>query len=120
MRKARFGLYEVQRVERGCGTQVLDVHTGQSDFVHDVASSRQLRPGDGILTRLHQNAGQWQFVGEGPLVRPELLPQMRQWIAKESRAAGQTNTDFVRANSHRMYRVLVEMHAKQYDRLKRG
>jgi hypothetical protein len=41
-----------------------------------------------------------------------------EFIERESRAAGQTSVEFVRANSHRLHRTVAELHRKRFENLK--
>jgi hypothetical protein len=70
-------------------------------FVHDRASSRQLVVWDCILARLHEFEGKTMFVGDGEGVPREFLIDFQARVARESRAAGKSDADFIAANSHR-------------------
>jgi hypothetical protein len=118
LRRARFGLYEVQSVERDHGVNLKDLCTGEEYFVHDVSSSRAMVAWDCMLTRLHDFEGDTLFVGNGSGVPRDLLPDLQKWIAGKSRAAGQSEADFVAANSHRMHRVVMDLHESRLKNLR--
>ena len=118
LRGARFGLWEVQHVETGQGVQIENLFTGDDLFVHDVSSSRSLVRWDCLLTRVQDFEGEMLFVGNGVFVPRDLLGEFRRWIEDESRAAGQTEDEFVRANSHRLHRMVYEIHGTRRDNLK--
>jgi len=118
LRGARFGLWEAQDVDMGRGVRVKNLYTGEELFVHDVSSSRVLVRWDCMLTRVEEFEGKHLFVGTGVTVPRNLLAQFRQWIADESRAARQTEEEFVRTNSHQLHRVVREFHQEQRENLK--
>jgi hypothetical protein len=105
-RAARYGLYEVQRVEEGTGIELKDVFEGDVFFVHDVSSSRELVSWDAIFSRVEEWEGRRLFTGNGVIVPRRLLPEIVSQIETESRDAGQRAAEYVRANSHRWYRLL--------------
>lgn len=108
-RKARYGLYEVERVEEGTGVQLKDQFGGESFFVHDVSSSNALVQWDAILNRVEEFEGRRLFVGNGLIVPREMLSEVVSTIERDSRQVGQTPIEYVRTNSHRWYRLLNEL-----------
>ncbi|SPE35390.1 putative SEC-C motif domain protein [Candidatus Sulfopaludibacter sp. SbA6] len=117
-RAARFGLFEVQRVEPGKGVEMKDVFAGDRFFVADVSSSRSLVQWDCVLQRVEEFEGRRMFGGLGMLVRRELLPKLVAVVEEDSRAMGRTPADYVRAYSHRWYRVVTELHQETMRDLK--
>jgi hypothetical protein len=117
LRTARLGFYEVQEVEPGRGCRVKGIYTKDAFFVHDVSSSHALVKADCLLTRIQQFEGKTLFMGTGVMVARELLAQFQAWVTEESRRAGQNEAEFVRANSHRLHRVVARMHDERFDNL---
>jgi SEC-C motif len=117
-RDARFGLFEVQSVEEGRGVELKDVCAGDRFFVHDVSSSRELVRWDCVLSRVEEFDGKRLFAGNGMIVPRQFLPDFLVLIETESRAAQQTSAEFVRANSHRLHRVIHEMHEERLANLR--
>ena len=118
LRGARYGLWEVQEIEKGWGLRVKDLYTGEEPWVHDVNSSHALVRWDCLLTRVQDFEGEALFVGTGIVAPRNFLPQFQRWIEEESRAAGQTELEFVRANSHRLHRVVYEIQKKSIENLR--
>lgn len=112
-RAARFGLFEVQSIREETGVDLKDVFAGDQFFVYDVSSSRAVVRWDCIFTRVQVFEGQRIFSGNGFMVARPLLPRLLAMVEEESRAAGETPVEFVRANSHRWYRTLKKLHQEQ-------
>jgi hypothetical protein len=112
-RAARFGLWEIQSVNEGEGVEVKDVFAGDGFFVHDVSSSRSLVRWDCILSRIHQLGGKWYFAGNSLGVPRSLVPQLTEQVERESRDAGRSPVEYLRANSHRWHLDVFEAHKKQ-------
>jgi hypothetical protein len=112
-RDARFGLYEVQRVEPERGVEVKDLYEGDVSFVQDVTTSRSANRWDVMLTRVEEFEGKRLFGGTGTLVPRGVLPELFDFIEKGRAVAGQNAAVFVRANSHRLHRLVREMQAHQ-------
>jgi hypothetical protein len=108
-RNARYGLYEVQRVEPGTGMELKDYFGEERFFVHDVSASRELVQWDTIFNRVAESEGKHVFSGNGTVVPRARLPQLAAQIEEGSRAAGQSPADYVRANSHLWYRTVKEL-----------
>lgn len=115
---ARYGFYEVQRVEEGTGVELKDVFGGEPFFVHDVSSSHQLVQWDAILNRVEDSEGRWVFSGNGVLVPRGWLSDLVSLIEKDSREAGQTPAEYLRTNSHRWYRQVKELSQRKMRDLK--
>ena len=113
MRDARYGLYEVQRVEEGRGIEVMDVFRGDRLFIDDVTSSREVVKWDCLLARVEFYGGRHVLAGNGDRVTRAGLGPLKEFVETESRKAGQTPAEFVSANAHRMHRRLVEMHRER-------
>jgi len=112
--EARYGLFEFLQVDRGHGVQARDVYTGQTEFVRDISFSKQSRKGDCFLTRTFIEGDRTEFLGTGTLVAPEIRPALHKWIAEESKAAGQPEADFVRANAYRVNAEVRRLHAEAF------
>lgn len=109
LRDSRFGLFEVERVEPGSGVQLRDIFVGDSHFVHDISSSRSLHRWDCLLVRLQFLEGRWLMTGNGINVPRNTLNALVEFVERESRKAKQDAAEFVRANSHRLHRVLRDV-----------
>jgi hypothetical protein len=116
-RASRFALLEIQRIEPGTGVEVKDVFAGDRFFVHDVSSSRSLAQWDCLLTRVQQFEDRWIFTGSGLAISRTTLPLLVARIEEECGASGARAAGYVRANSHRLHRVLNELHKEQIDGL---
>jgi hypothetical protein len=108
-RGAQFGIWEVERVERGKGVELKNLFEDEHFFVYDVSSSRSLVRWDCVVARVHQFEGKWYFVANGIVVPRSAMAQLIEKIEQESKEAGQTPAAFVRSNSHRWHRVVHEM-----------
>ncbi len=117
-RQARFGLWEVQRVEKDKGIELKDLFVGDRVFVHDVSSSRSMVRWDCVLSRIYQFEGRWYFGGNSFGVPRALLPRIMEQMESESREADQTAASFVRANSHRWHRLIAELSEQQFADLR--
>jgi hypothetical protein len=117
-RAARYGFYEVQRVEEGTGSELKDVFTGETFFVHDVSSSNELVQWDLMFSRIEQLQGRYLFSGNGVRVPRSMLAGIRELIETESRLAGRPPHEFVRANSHRWYGELKRQSKEWRENLK--
>ena len=111
--KARFSLWEVQRVEEGNGLEIKDLLEGGGFFVHDVSCSRSMARWDCVMARVHESGGVWYFAGNGLGVPRNLMRQFMERIERQSREAGQAPAAFVRTNSHCWHRVVHEMAQEQ-------
>ncbi|MGO9257552.1 MAG: SEC-C metal-binding domain-containing protein [Bryobacteraceae bacterium] len=112
MRDARYGLYEVQRVEAGRGIEVQDVYRGDRLFIHDVISSKELVKWDCLLSRVEYFEERYILAGNGQMVTRMLLGRFKEFVETESRHARQKPDEFVAANSHRIHRKLLELHSE--------
>lgn len=108
-RDARFGIWEVQRIEEGTGVELRDLLAGDQFFVHDVSCSRSVVRWDCLLGRIYRSQGRWRLAGILLTVPRPLLPQLRERIERESRESGQDAAAYVRANSHRWPRLVEEL-----------
>jgi Protein of unknown function (DUF2384) len=117
-RKARFGVWEAQRIEEGKGVEIKDLFEGDRFFVHDVSCSRSMVRWDCVLARIYQSEGRWYFAGNGFGVPRNLLPILTEQVEQESREAGESAAAFVRANSHRWHRVVEELSREQWAGLR--
>jgi hypothetical protein len=111
----RFGLYEVDSIKDGVGVDLKDLCTGDRYFVHDVTSSRSLVRWDCILARIGEYEGTWQFLANGTMVPRNLLDELLGVIESGSHEAEISRAEFVRRNSHRMFRIVEQLHR---DRLR--
>jgi hypothetical protein len=117
-REARFGIWEVQRIEPGRGVELKDLFAGEPVFVNDVSSSKSVAKWDCIVSYIHQFAGKWQFVGNGTLLNRSLLDRFRELVDEGSREAGMTAAEFVRSRSHQWHRTIGRLHDEQYNDLR--
>jgi len=108
-RDARYGLYEVERVEEGRGIHLRNLFTDETPFVHDVSSSNELVRGDCLLSRVELFEGRHEFSGNGTIVPRGQVATLIDRIKTEAKAAAQAPAEFVRANSHRLHRVVKEI-----------
>ena len=118
LRDARFGLYEVERVAPGSGIDLHDVFAGDRIFVHDVNSSRSMHRWDCLLARTQFYEGRWIFAGNGTLVPRNLLASLQEIVEREGSAAKQSPAEFVRANSHRLHRLVHELYDSHLDNIR--
>jgi hypothetical protein len=109
LRDARFGLFEVTRVEPGSGVQLRDIFMGDSRFVDDISSSNSLHRWDCLLVRLQFLEGRWIMAGDGMTVPRNTLATLLEFIERESRKPKQGAAEFVRANSHQLHRVAGDL-----------
>ena len=108
-RDARYGLYEVQRVEPGTGMELKDYFGEARFFVNDVTASRELVQWDTLFNRVAESEGKYVFSGNGTVVPRARLSELAAQIEEKSRSAGQSPADYVRANSHLWYRTVKEL-----------
>ena len=87
MRDARYGLFEVQRVEEGRGIEVRNVYRGDRFFVNDRTSSKEAVRWDCLLTRVEHFEGRYEWSGNGQAVPRNLLGPLQEFIETESRRA---------------------------------
>jgi len=106
------GVFETESVEEGRGIQLRDLATGDTIFVHDVTASRELVPGDCILSRIEDLDGKLCFVSDGFTLPPAVRDEFLKLIDKEARAAGQTRVEYVRRNGNRLYRKIRNLSDK--------
>jgi hypothetical protein len=109
LRDARYSLLEVESVEPERGVHVRNVGSGEQTFIEDLEASIPLSPGSGILVRLRLDEGRWLATGDSKVVNPDLLPAFVKSIERESETAGQSVTEYVQSNSHRLHRMLEEL-----------
>lgn len=118
MRDARLGVYEIERIERGRGVSMRDVFDGQEFFVEDITTSRESVKGSLALVRVQLLGGRYILAGNGTGVAPESLDELKEFVRRESRKAGQTEAEFVRSNGHRIRREIAEWHRRRLAGLK--
>jgi hypothetical protein len=116
-RDARFGIWEVQRVEKGTGVELKDLFSEDRFFVEDVSSSRSMVRWDCVINRIYRSEGHWYFVGDGTGVPRTLLPELLARIDREMRETGEPAAAFLRSTSHRWQRVVHELHRAQFANL---
>jgi hypothetical protein len=109
-RDARFGIFEAERVDEGRGLALRDLVSGDRFFVHDVSSSRSLVRWDCLVTRVEFFEGKWLFPGNGVLVPRQLVPELLNRIVAEAKQRGLRVAEFLRTNSHRLHRMIHELH----------
>ena len=115
---SRFGIWEVQRVEKGSGVELKDWFEQDRLFVHDVSSSRSMVQWDCVLSRVYRWREDWYFSGNGFAVPRTLMAQLAERIERESRDAAQNPAAFVRSNSQRWHREVEEFHRRQMGGLR--
>src|SRR5215831_9545261 len=109
LRDARYGLFEVERLERGAGIQVRDLGSGERLFVHDVSSSNTLARWDALLARIQSYESHWLFAGDGLIVPRELLEPLLQTIRTGSARSRKSAAGFIRNNSYWMDQILSDL-----------
>jgi hypothetical protein len=110
LRAARFGMWEVQRVEEGEGVEMKDLFEGDTFFVHDITASRAMAPGDCDVGRIVRFEDRWQFTGNGLVLPPAGRARIAEIVEAGSSAAGQSPGEFIRAKSHIWERILTRLH----------
>lgn len=112
-RDARFGLYEVEAVEEGRGIWLTDLCSDDRFFVHDVSSSRALVQWDCVVNRVEHFEGKWLFAGNGMLVPRPVVPELLSRVAAKAEKAGQSSGEFLRANIHKIRRLILDLHEER-------
>jgi hypothetical protein len=100
------GVFETEGVEEGRGIHLRDLAGGSTIFVHDVTASRQLVPGDCILSRIEELDGKLMFVSDGFSLPPAVKGEFLKLMEKEARAAGQTPSEYVRRSGNTLHRKI--------------
>jgi hypothetical protein len=100
------GVFETEAVDEGRGIHLRDLTAGDTIFVHDVTASRQLYPGDCILSRIEKLDGKLMFVSDGSTVPPAVKGALLKLIDKEARAAGLTPVEYVRRSGNTLIRKI--------------
>ena len=100
------GVFETEAVEEGRGIYLRDLAGGGSIFVHDVTASRELVPGDCILSRIEELDGKLMFVSDGFSLPPAVKGDFLKLVDKEARAAGQTPLEYVRRSGNTLHRKI--------------
>ena len=109
-RDSTYGLFEIQKVELDRGVILKDWFTSQEYFVEDVSTSRNTVLWDCILARVIGMNGRYCFGATSLSIPRRMIPEFTAYIRKQSAAAGQSVSDFMRANSHRFHSVVQELH----------
>jgi SEC-C motif len=112
-RDARFGLYEAEVVEEGRGVALRDLCSGDRYFVHDVKASRSLVRWDCLVSRVEYFEGKWLFGGNGTVVPRPLVPELLLRIVAEAKKTGQGSVEFLRSNSHKLHRMITDLHQER-------
>ena len=107
-RDSRFGFFEVHRVEEGIGLEVKDIFSGDLIFVEE-PSDYPLFPGDYVLGRIEEFEGVSKLGAHALHLSGPLFLAMAEMIGEDSRAMGQEPAAYVRANTHRWYRLASEI-----------
>jgi len=111
-RDSRFGFWEVRRVEEGTGFEVKDVFAGDLVFVDEPSLDYPLAPGDYLVGRIEEFEGLSKFGPHALHLSGPLFLAMAEMIEEDSRAMGQEPAAYVRANTHRWYRLVRETAAR--------
>ena len=106
------GVFEVETVEEGRGIHLRDLASGDTLFVSDITASRELVPGDCILSRIEALDGKSMFVSDGFSVPPAVKDDFLKLVDKEARAAGQTRVEYVRRSGNLLYRKIRNLSDK--------
>jgi hypothetical protein len=117
-RDLRYGLWEVQRIEKGRGAEIQDVFSGDSLFVADVNLSNSGSQWDCLIGRMHRWKGQWIFAGNGLLVPRGHLNALRERVEAGSRDTGMSAAEYFRSRSHQWRREIVGMADRFKENLK--
>src|SRR6266576_4371931 len=100
------GVFETEAVEEGRGIHLRDLTGGGAIFVHDVTASRQLVPGDCILSRIEELDGKLMFVSDGFSLPPAVKSDFLKLVDREARAAGQASLEYVRRSGNTLQRKI--------------
>ena len=104
-RDSKYGLFEVESAEDG-GVQLTDFYTGAGVLVTKTDDAHELKPGNRILARTEERRGVVTFAEDPIPVGPEELEALQQFVQTEIKMTGQTPSEFLRANIHRVHRVV--------------
>lgn len=121
---APIGIWEVQSVERGIGSQMKELLTGRERFIYDAASSQTLSPGLSLLGYVVDVDGISFFAGihTRPLLPAETAAVVRE-IRKLARVRTRPVPDDFLADSDRQldvvdhWRMAIEMGEDAFDRM---
>ncbi len=108
-RDSRYGLFTVRKVTGDFSCELEDMCGGDTVVVDRMEAASDCRPGEHFFARIEHWRGRVEFSGEPLPVASDALPALQKFIAAESRAAGQTPAEFVRANIPRLHRLLGDM-----------
>jgi hypothetical protein len=100
------GVFETESVDEGRGIHLRDLAEGDTIFVHDVTASRELLPGDCIVSRIEELDGKLMFVSDGSTIPPAVKGEFLKLIDKEARAAGLTRVEYVRRSGNTLCRKI--------------
>jgi hypothetical protein len=118
MRDARFGLYEMVKIEKGRGVHMRDAFDGATFFVEDITTSREQVKGSYGLVRVQFLDGRYILAGNGTMVHPDAAEELKEFVRKESRKARQGEAEFVRAHSHTLRQWVAGWHQRRMENLR--
>jgi hypothetical protein len=117
-RDARYGLWEIQRVEKGRGIEVKDYFGDECLFVSDKSSSRQAVQWDCVIGYFIRREDHWEFFSDGVRVPRNLVRVLADQVEAGSREAGVSASDYFRTKSHQWRRAAEEAGRAWRDNLR--
>jgi hypothetical protein len=106
-RDARYGFFEVTAVKTGESLQFTDLFTGDVVQLPDLRA----RPEDiegVVLARIAKHGDEFSFLHDAISVPRRVVPALKEFIENGAESAGQTPAEFVRAQTHRLHRIVEE------------
>ena len=103
-RDSRYGLFSVESVETEA--RLKDVVSGDIVLAGTQNVEAEITSGSHLLARIEIRGGRAAFSEDPLMVPPESLPELESFIAAETAARGQAPAEFMRANIHRLHRLL--------------
>lgn len=118
--RSRYSIYEVVRVEKGIGVEVMDLLRGEAAFVHSVGAFQDLRPSERLLTRLRGEGSTMVFSAIGGLIAESVHEPFLEWVKQDRAATGLEWNEYLRANSHRLSMKYQRFMKESMDSLRVG
>jgi tetratricopeptide (TPR) repeat protein len=106
-RDSEYGLFEVTAVEIGKCLKITNVHTAEEVEMPDTSASPTDIEGM-LLGRLTTYQGERRLLPDILAVPRRSNAKLQATIEEESKAAGMSPAEYIRANAHRWYRLVIE------------